>query len=162
MKYLFLLRHAKSSWDYTVADWNRPLSERGIMDAELISQLLKKQKQHPELIVTSNAARAIHTASIFHKALNLPATSLLIAPELYMCSMRQFKKIIHQLPEDKDAIMLVSHNPLLTQFFNQVVDHGVDNIPTSGLAIMKFDIDTWSQVGNSADLLHFEYPKKYK
>ncbi len=37
MKQLLLLRHAKSSWEYSVEDYDRPLSEKGINDIDKVS-----------------------------------------------------------------------------------------------------------------------------
>ena len=40
MKTLFIVRHAKSSWDYKgIDDIDRPLKKSGIKDAHLISKL---------------------------------------------------------------------------------------------------------------------------
>jgi phosphohistidine phosphatase len=162
MKYLYLLRHAKSSWEFGVSDWNRPLSERGVGDALFLSQLIKKNIEMPDLICSSDAVRALHTATIFHKTFALPKSQLHLAPELYLTTRKKLSKFIHMLPEANDRVMLVSHNPTLTEYFNSVVDHGVDNMPTCGMALLKFDVDTWSQVNENAELVRFEYPKKYK
>ena len=41
MKELILIRHAKSSWKYNVIDHERPLTDRGLEDAMLVSNYLK-------------------------------------------------------------------------------------------------------------------------
>ena len=66
MKTLYIVRHAKSSWDYeSIADIDRPLKERGIKDAHLISNYLAETIKKPDVFVTSSANRALHTAIIF-------------------------------------------------------------------------------------------------
>ena len=65
MKTLYLIRHAKSSWDdSTLTDFERPLNERGINDAPKMGKLLKEKNIIPELLISSPANRAISTAKI--------------------------------------------------------------------------------------------------
>ena len=45
MKNLYLLRHAKSSWDdFALKDFDRPLSTRGIQDADLMGNYFRSKK----------------------------------------------------------------------------------------------------------------------
>ena len=45
MKNLYLLRHAKSSWDdFALKDFDRPLSTRGIQDADLMGNFLNQKE----------------------------------------------------------------------------------------------------------------------
>ena len=44
MKTLYIVRHAKSSWEYDgIKDIDRPLKKRGINDAYLVSTVLEKK-----------------------------------------------------------------------------------------------------------------------
>ena len=73
MKELYLVRHAKSSWDYeSVEDYDRPLQGRGIRDAHMVSSVLAGNRETPEAIYTSPAIRAAHTAMIFSRNLIFP------------------------------------------------------------------------------------------
>ena len=59
MKTLFIVRHAKSSWEYEgIQDIDRPLKKRGINDAYLISKVLQKKIETPSVFVSSCANRA--------------------------------------------------------------------------------------------------------
>ena len=55
MKNLYLVRHAKSSWKLPVDDLKRPLKKRGILDAILISDHIKKLVSKPDFLLTSDA-----------------------------------------------------------------------------------------------------------
>ena len=62
MKTLYIVRHAKSSWEYeSIKDIDRPLKKRGINDAHLMSNLLVKKINRPDLLLSSSANRALHT-----------------------------------------------------------------------------------------------------
>ena len=64
MKKVILLRHAKSSWSYDVADRDRPLIEKGIQRTEKISIASQKIFIDADIFFSSPANRAFHTASI--------------------------------------------------------------------------------------------------
>ena len=42
MKNLVLVRHAKSNWDMPLKDIDRPLDQRGLQDAHLVSSNIQK------------------------------------------------------------------------------------------------------------------------
>lgn len=70
MRELYILRHAKSSWDdLTLADFDRPLNSRGREDAPLMGRHLAKLEIKPDLILSSPAKRAKKTAKIVAKEL---------------------------------------------------------------------------------------------
>ena len=65
MKTLFLLRHAKSSWSEPgLADFNRPLNERGRRAAPLIARYLAHCDLLPDLILCSAALRTRETLAL--------------------------------------------------------------------------------------------------
>jgi phosphohistidine phosphatase len=75
MKTLYIVRHAKSSWEYGgINDIDRPLKKRGIKDAYLISSVLQKKISCPDVFIASCANRALHTAMIFSYSFNYPLT----------------------------------------------------------------------------------------
>ena len=87
MKTLYIVRHAKSSWTYEgIKDIDRPLKKRGINDAYLVSKVLQKKVDRPNLFVSSCANRALHTAVIFSYAFNFPLANLKVSKSLYSFS----------------------------------------------------------------------------
>ena len=91
MKTLFIVRHGKSSWDYeTVKDIDRPLGERGIHDAEKVAGRLRKSGRKPELMISSPATRALHTATIFQRILEIPDKNFKIDSEHLPDRYRQY------------------------------------------------------------------------
>ena len=161
MKKLYLVRHAKSSWKHDgVSDMDRPLKGSGIRDAYSTSEWLRGQNEIPDLIIASPATRAMHTALIFARNLNYHFDKINMQPEVYGASTRQLKDIIKQVGDEYQAVMLFGHNPTITDFVNKCIDHRIDNVPTTGVACLKFDVKHWSEIDNSAELLFFDYPKR--
>lgn len=161
MKKLYLIRHAKSSWKVdTRHDMDRPLKGRGIRDAYNTSQWLKEQGDHPQLIVSSPATRALHTALIFSKNLDYSYSNIVIEKEIYEASTKSLLNVVRALDDKFSSIMLFGHNPTITDFVNKRIDHRIDNVPTTGVACLKFDEENWSEIDKKAELVFFDYPKR--
>jgi phosphohistidine phosphatase len=163
MKTIYLVRHAKSSWeDGNLDDHDRPLKGRGISDAHLISALLSQANDSPQALFSSPATRALHTAMIFARNLQFPFSAIAIREELYMCSEQQLLQLIKNLDEGVQSAMIFSHNPTITDFVNRCTDQRISNVPTTGVVSFHFDISSWKDATFNARLALFDYPKKHK
>jgi len=163
MKKLYLVRHAKSSWKHEgVLDMDRPLKGRGIRDAYNASVWLQEQGDRPDLIISSPATRALHTALIFSKNLDYSFSNIKIEGGIYHASTKELFQIVKDLDDSLDSVMVFGHNPTITDFVNRCIDHRIDNVPTTGVACLKFEEDHWANIGKRAELMFFDYPKRRK
>lgn len=163
MKEVYLIRHAKSSWEYEgVADYDRPLKGRGIRDAHHVSAALADQHARPQALYSSPATRAVHTAMIFARNLNFPFSSIQLKEDLYMCSESELLSFIRQIDDKYTSIMLFSHNPTITNFVNKCISQRIDNVPTTGVVCFHFEVEKWAETNFEAQLTLFNYPKKLK
>ena len=163
MKKVFIVRHAKSSWDdIHLSDYDRPLKGRGVKDAYLVSTWLAQNHERPDALISSPATRALHTAMIFARNLQFPFSSINITDELYMCTPETLLRFIESTNDDFDSIMILSHNPIITDFVNMCQDQEITNVPTSGVVCMHYHIKSWKDISLAAELLFFDYPKKLK
>lgn len=163
MKKLYLVRHAKSSWkEENLPDMDRPLKGRGIRDAYNTAEWLKAQGDMPDHIVSSPATRALHTAMIFAKNTAYPFSEIEIREEIYHASTRDLLNLVRHLNDDYDSVMLFGHNPTITDFVNKCIDHRIDNVPTTGVACLSFEVDQWQDIDKKAELVFFDYPKRRK
>ncbi len=164
MKRLYLIRHAKSSWNEPdLADIDRPLNKRGKRDAPFMGKRLKEQhKANPDLILSSPAKRALRTAKIIAKEIDYPKGKIEIKDSLYGSGVEAMLNVIQYLDDSLDEVMLFGHNPDLTSLANYLSNHEVDNIPTCGIFCVDFDIQSWQDVGKGKGIFKFfDYPKKY-
>ena len=83
MKTLYLVRHAKSSWEFDLEDHKRPLNERGLTDAPKMGAYIREKISLPQRIVSSDAVRAKTTALLYLKELGIPEECLELSHELY-------------------------------------------------------------------------------
>ncbi len=164
MKKLYLLRHSKSSWENpNLDDFDRPLNKRGKRDAPFMGSLLRKFDIKPDLIISSPAKRAYTTAKEITKEINYPQKKIIKNEDIYLASAGELLRIINELPDDADSVMLVGHNPGLTQICNLLCNANIVNIPTSGFTEIHFPVSSWKEiVPDSGKLIVFEYPKKYR
>ncbi len=163
MKKLYLVRHAKSSWkNENLKDLERPLNKRGKRDAPFMGELLAKKNVRPDAVYSSPAVRAFDTAQLITGKLELPDETIELMPEIYEAGMGELLEIIRELPDEKQNVMLVGHNPGMTSLCNYISDKYFENIPTAAIAEIQFDLETWKDVKmESGKLLSFEFPKKY-
>lgn len=163
MKYIYLVRHAKSSWeDYSLSDIERPLNKRGLRDAPFMGKLLNQQHISPDRIITSPAKRALSTAEIFMKEMDIPAEDIIIDNRIYGASPIEMINFITGIPDDFSNIMIFGHNPTFTTLANFLADAKIDNLPTCSVTGIEFSVNTWNETGKSkGKVIFFEYPKKY-
>lgn len=163
MKLLTLFRHAKSSWDdSSLDDHDRPLAPRGHRDAERMAKRLASQGHAPDLLLTSTALRARETADYLAAALDLAGERLRIERAIYLATPDQLLRVISGQDDGLESVLLVGHNPGLTEFANALLPSlRLDNLPTAGVIAIDCDVQRWSEVGASRPSLRFyDSPKK--
>jgi len=161
MKRLFIVRHGKSSWDYdSVKDLDRPLKERGISDGYIMAERLVKRELKPELIISSPGIRALHSAVIFHRVLKMPPESINIDPDLYLADEDEILKLLYGLNDKVNSVMIFGHNPGFTDFTNYISNLNLMNIPTTGIAILDFEIGKWNELERGKLVKeYFDFPR---
>lgn len=146
MKNLILIRHAKSSWEAPLKDFDRPLMKRGILDAHSVSGAISKYLPKTYTIWSSTAARALETAIIFAQNLSYPLESILFKDELYTFDDRHLEKVIKSCDNSLESVILFGHNEAITNFVNKFGDVFIDNVPTSGFVSLQFDSESWDLI----------------
>ncbi len=163
MKTLFLIRHAKSSWaDVGMDDFDRPLNDRGKNNAPFMGKLLAKDKILPELMISSPAKRAITTARKIAEEISFPKNKIIEDKKIYEADVSTLLGIINHVDDNINSLFLFGHNPGFTDFLNYLTGENISNIPTCGIAEIRFDMYSWSEVSKeSGKLVRFDYPKKF-
>ncbi|HAB36038.1 MAG TPA: histidine phosphatase family protein [Cryomorphaceae bacterium] len=163
MKTVYLIRHAKSSWEYPhLEDRERPLKGRGIRDAHLMAAWLAEEIYPAPFMVSSPATRALHTSMIFARNFGQSLDSILTDEALYEVSVEGLRSFLRGLPDAENNVMVFGHNPSHTLFLNRCVDQRIDNVPTAGVACLRFEVSTWADLDFDAELLFFDFPKNHK
>lgn len=160
MRWLLLLRHAKAVPATGHDDYERALVDRGRRDAARIGAFVAEIDMIPDLMIDSGAARTRETATIV--AAKWPRQVETHAePGLYEASWTTLQTIVRALPDNAPHAMIVAHNPGLGDLASHLAGRGArremqrmaGKFPTSGLAILEFDIDRWRDVEPGGALL---------
>lgn len=152
MKTLFILRHAKSSWDNAdLSDFERPLNERGLKAAPLMGGVMKEKQFLPELILSSPARRAEQTARLVKEAACLTG-EIKFDERIYEASPARLLEVIAEQNENTNSILLVGHNPGLEGLLRTLTGE-FQPMPTAALAVIDLQTEKWSEINSSASNL---------
>lgn len=160
---LHLLRHAKSSWsEKGLEDVDRPLNKRGKTSCELMADVLSRHKCFPNYVIVSPAKRARST--IKRIAQNSPkvCSEWIVDDRLYTFELKELVAMVNGLGDDVDDVMLVGHNPALTELTNLLSSAELDNLPTCGYVRLKLDVASWKDVKKDCGKLQEKlFPKMF-
>ena len=170
MRTLFLLRHAKSSWDDPeVADHARPLAPRGVKAATRIARHLRAVDIRPDLILCSPARRTRQTVELLDPALGSD-TEISIEDGLYGASAGELLERIRQVDSSHSTVMVIGHNPGLEDLAIELAGDGDEpalaqlqtKFPTAALATLEFAAQ-WEELGpGQASLTSMVLPRELR
>ena len=160
MHRLFVLRHAKSSWNNAhLADHDRPLAPRGVRAAEALATHVATIDPPPALVLCSTARRAQDTLEPVRAQLP-DGTAVLIEDELYGAAAPDLLDRLREVSEETPSVMLVGHNPGLEDLVKGLGRDGDPTLmarvhskfPTGALATVAFP-GPWKSLGWGAATL---------
>jgi len=161
-KELFIVRHAKSTWDYEdISDIDRPLKLSGIRSAYEMARRIKINRYLPEYLISSPANRAVHTASIFLNVLDIPYEKFKIEPILYSQGAGDILELIKNFPAAWKKVMIFGHNPDFSELVRFFAKQPILELPTCGVMILKFNSKEWNNISReNVKSEYFDFPKK--
>lgn len=167
MKRLYIIRHAKSSWESpNQDDFDRRLAPRGRRAASLMGEYMRRLNYRPSVALCSPARRALETWSYIKDALPCETVED-IQPELYHPDPRTMLDLIRRIDDGHPSAILVSHNPGVLTLALGLVGHGVQSAnpfgkyPTAALTVFDFDADRWDDIRPGAGhLIGFTRPRE--
>ncbi|MFB9054246.1 histidine phosphatase family protein [Formosa undariae] len=148
MKTVVLIRHGKSSWKYNVNDRERPLKKVGIQNTiKVCNQFKINSEIQLQNVFSSPAKRARDTCDLFIQTYNATQEfNVEINEDLYDFDGASLKHFIKSLDNDLDTVFIFGHNNAFNNFVNTFGDVYIENVPTSGLVNLEFDINNWSDL----------------
>jgi len=164
MKTLYLVRHAKASWEEPgVSDVDRPLIPKGVNRTKLVVDFLLKRGTAIDLMVSSPAVRALETAKIVATGLNYPLNKIKTDRKIYDGYYDRILDIIYGTPNDLDSLMIFGHNPTITNLANLFLHPGIEAMPTSCIVCLSFNVDQWEEIPSNEAIREFIiFPKMLK
>jgi phosphohistidine phosphatase len=152
MKTLTILRHAKSSWDDPVADFDRPLNARGRKAAVTVGEELRRRGAKFDCVIASPAKRVRETLDQLAKGYGAPL-DLHFDERIYLASADNLLDLVRGITDDVQSALIVGHNPglhrlalLLTRDGGGLRQRIADKYPTAAAATVDLDANRWSEV----------------
>jgi phosphohistidine phosphatase len=144
MKTLYLLRHAKSSWeDPTLRDFDRPLNKRGLKAAALIGKYMRKHKVRPDVVLSSPAKRTRQTVQLVLEQAQVEP-KMQYDERLYAAGSTNLLNVLREVDDRIESVLVVSHNPGLQDLL-EVLTGELEAMPTAALVQIRLDVDSWSE-----------------
>lgn len=148
---LLIVRHAKSSWeDGGRSDFERTLNQRGVDDGTRMATIYAERLPAPDRILCSPARRTRDTLAFLIPGLVDPRR-VDYEDSLYLADEQTLLAWVRAAPESCRVLMLMGHNPGLTDLTNRLRDGmapRLDNLPT--LAVVHFRSNAaWSAWGEA-------------
>lgn len=172
MKYLTIMRHAKSSWAaHGIADHDRPLNDRGKRAAPAVATFLHRTYfggngtpallPLPDRLVSSTALRALTTAQIVRETLAMPVDHLLLESQLYLAEDERILTVMRDFEESWQHVMIFGHNPGMHDFAEKILARAdIPKMPTATAVIMAFPHEFWGLADwYEAQLIGYITPK---
>lgn len=145
MKTLYILRHAKSSWENTaLSDFERPLNERGQKAAPFMGELMARHGFEPYVILSSPAERAKVTAGLIREAGKFDA-EIRFEHRIYEASPKTLRQVVAELDDAYQSALLVGHNPGIEGFIRLLTGE-TESMPTAALAVININTDNWDLI----------------
>ena len=145
MKTLYLLRHAKSSWDEPgLKDFDRPLNKRGLKAAPKLGVYMLKEKIRPDVILSSPALRAKQTTNMVCEAAGL--SSLINFDErIYEASVQRLFEIVTRFEDRIEKALMVGHNPGFEELLAALTGES-HRMTTAALACIELRVEKWTDL----------------
>lgn len=139
---MYLLRHAKSSWDDpALPDRDRPLTPRGYRACELVAEHLRRQKITPALVLCSSSTRTRETLERVSAGFSRPVEAL-IEDGLYAATAAELLARLRTVDSAVASVLLIGHHPALQELAVSLVRAEPqrralsDKFPTGALATL--------------------------
>jgi len=163
IKTIYLIRHAKSNWqDPETSDFERDLTAKGIKDINTIGSYLKLRGILPDLVIASCSLRTQETADRLSDRLTFEGPRYYLK-EMYLTPPETLKEILMMQEKQFDSILLVGHNPQVTEVANMLTEEHISKIPTVGVVAINFNIEEWNELDEvQGEIDFFIYPKQFK
>jgi phosphohistidine phosphatase len=149
VKRIWLLRHAKSSWDQpSLPDADRPLAPRGRRAADILAAHLAAAEVRPTVVLCSSSLRTRETLAAILPALG-DALEIRIEPALYGAGAAQLLDRLRQVSNRTSSAMLIAHNPGIQDLALALAARGPalaglgEKFPTGALATLELDVERW-------------------
>jgi phosphohistidine phosphatase len=152
MKKLYLLRHSYAVNDTTASDFLRPLDKTGVSLCSRIANFIYQKDIAFDQIFCSPALRTKQTIELIEQHLN-KQLNIQLLHELYQAEYMELYDIIRSIDDNFTNVMIVGHNPSITQIYNYLTEITQLSFAPGNLAALSFSQDSWQNLRSNTGTL---------
>jgi phosphohistidine phosphatase len=163
---LLLLRHAKAAWPPGILDLDRPLAQRGRDAAVLMGHYLKSEGLVPDLVLISPSRRTQETWDLVQPIIS--DVEMRSDGRIYEAPVSRLLQVLQEVAPGIRTVLMIGHNPGFEDLARLLIGEGdregIQRLnrkyPTTGLAVIDFPQESWSEIKRSGGRLErFVTPK---
>jgi phosphohistidine phosphatase len=146
MKTITFIRHGNaSSSSFLVKDFERSLTEKGIAEAEKMSEVVLQLQIPVQLFICSAARRTLQTCEIFANSYNYESSNIIREQLLYNANAKQVYGYIESIPDEVSHIAIVGHNPTMSECASMLCQPpSFVDMPTCGVFSLSIETTSWN------------------
>lgn len=153
MKTVILVRHGKAKLAHPeLDDIDRPLRHRGKVDSDRMARELADLDVSVDALISSPALRARSTASLFADQLFLPVET---DERIYNGMDSDLLDVIQEMNEDFSTVLLVGHNPSISDLLRDLLDDDMEDLPTASVAVLEMNVKDWQEIHSGSASLEY-------
>jgi phosphohistidine phosphatase len=156
---LIIVRHAVAAQDAPGGggDRERQLTERGEEDARAAGRRLLAADIGVDRILCSPAARTRATAQLIAEVIGVVPGCIDYEPAIYNAGRDQLLDLIAGVPTEVNRLMLVGHNPGLSDLADALSPEPMPGLPTSGIAVVDLALTEWHDLSAEHSALAYQF-----
>ncbi len=147
MKYLTLIRHAKSSWKHDdLDDKDRPLNDRGKRAIKRMAPFIRQHTQDAQCVFSSDARRTRCTVEGLQKHHGIQQECVMYDADLYTFEAYELIEWIRNIDNSQREVVIVGHNPALSEAIEWLCGEEISKFPTLALAKIFIPKNDWQDL----------------
>jgi phosphohistidine phosphatase len=155
MKTIYLIRHAESNWKRGVKDFDRPLNEKGVLDAIYIGKKLRQFNFNPNQILCSPALRTKNTAELLCNKTECSSEKIIYNTSIYNASLVELTSLLNTFQNKYNNLAIIGHNPGITELANYLTDDFLPQVVPCSVIKIELEIDSWDEVIQGIGIVKF-------
>lgn len=124
-------------------------------DASEMGQRLALRSIYPDRIISSPATRAMQTAELIAREIGYPIEQITQRTNVYEAHFTDLLAIIHRVDARFKHVMLIGHNPALTDLCDHLAENSIESLLPCGIFCLEFDVQSWSEIARETGVVVF-------
>ncbi|TVQ39590.1 MAG: hypothetical protein EA384_06040 [Spirochaetaceae bacterium] len=148
MKQILVVRHVKAhSAVENLGDFVREITDAGTRHARHFARRIAERNLLPQLIISSDAVRAVQTAQVFQTESGYDG-EIEANPDLYDATEETWLQLLRGLDNKLDRVMLVGHNPAVEALVHLLTGAHC-KMKAGAVAVVDIGADDWRSIADS-------------